>query len=279
MEVPEVPHRRPPHRPRRARRARRGRAHERDRRRPQALEPQPRGGAGRHPRAPLPTAGERQSSASPSPTGSTTCSPACARRSRSRSSATTSTRCARSRRTWRAARRHQGHRRPADREAGAHPAIAGAHRLRPRRQFSGCAGRRRRGSGGALQRPRRVADRRREAGASTWCCELADADRTTGALTDMLVETPAGRVPLGAVRHRAETDGPNQILREDSRRRIAVLANTDGSDMARIVGDDPRGARAEGAAAGLLHPARRPVPGSGERHAPDRRCSRCSRSP
>jgi heavy-metal exporter, HME family len=65
--------------------------------------------------------------------------------------------------------------------------------------------------------------------------KLADTDRTTTALLDMLVETPAGRVPLGAFATVQETDGPNQILREDGRRRIAVLANTDGSDMARIV--------------------------------------------
>ena len=66
---------------------------------------------------------------------------------------------------------------------------------------------------------------------------LADADRTTGALFDMLVETPAGRVPLGAFASVQETDGPNQIMREDGRRRIALLANTDGSDMARLVDD------------------------------------------
>ncbi len=65
--------------------------------------------------------------------------------------------------------------------------------------------------------------------------KLADTDRTTGALLDMLVESPAGRVPLGAFATVQETDGPNQILREDGRRRIAVLANTDGSDMAGIV--------------------------------------------
>ena len=64
---------------------------------------------------------------------------------------------------------------------------------------------------------------------------LSDADRTTRALGEMLIESPAGRIPLGAVAEVIETDGPNQILRENSRRRIAVLANTDGSDMARIV--------------------------------------------
>ncbi len=64
---------------------------------------------------------------------------------------------------------------------------------------------------------------------------LSDADRTTRALGDMLIESPAGRIPLRNVAEVIETDGPNQILRENSRRRIAVLANTDGSDMARIV--------------------------------------------
>ena len=66
---------------------------------------------------------------------------------------------------------------------------------------------------------------------------LADSDRTTEALGDILIETPAGRIPLKSVADVIETDGPNQILRENSRRRIAVLANTDGSDMAKIVGD------------------------------------------
>ncbi len=64
---------------------------------------------------------------------------------------------------------------------------------------------------------------------------LSDADRNSRALGDMLIESPAGRVPLKAVADVIETDGPNQIQRENGRRRIAVLANTDGSDMARIV--------------------------------------------
>ncbi len=64
---------------------------------------------------------------------------------------------------------------------------------------------------------------------------LSDADRTTRALGEMLIESPAGRIPLRSVADVIETDGPNQILRENSRRRIAVLANTDGSDMARII--------------------------------------------
>lgn len=72
---------------------------------------------------------------------------------------------------------------------------------------------------------------------------LADEDRTTEALGRMLIESPAGRIPLASVAEVIETDGPNQILRENGRRRIAVLANTDNSDMTRIV-SDVRGALA-----------------------------------
>jgi HME family heavy-metal exporter len=66
---------------------------------------------------------------------------------------------------------------------------------------------------------------------------LSDADRSTRALGEMLIESPAGRIPLKAVAQVEETDGPNQLQRENGRRRIAVFANTDGSDMARIVQD------------------------------------------
>jgi HME family heavy-metal exporter len=64
---------------------------------------------------------------------------------------------------------------------------------------------------------------------------LADDDRTTRALGEMLIESPAGRIPLKSIAEIVEADGPNQILREDGRRRIAVFANTDGTDMSRIV--------------------------------------------
>ncbi len=65
---------------------------------------------------------------------------------------------------------------------------------------------------------------------------LADADRTTARLQDALVETPGGRIPLRMLATVEEADGPNQILREGSRRRIVVLANTaGGADMAEVV--------------------------------------------
>jgi heavy-metal exporter, HME family len=64
---------------------------------------------------------------------------------------------------------------------------------------------------------------------------VADADRTTAGLSRLLVETPAGRVPLSSFAEIIDTDGPNQIQRDNTRRRIVVFANTDGTDMAKVI--------------------------------------------
>jgi HME family heavy-metal exporter len=67
---------------------------------------------------------------------------------------------------------------------------------------------------------------------------LPDSLRTTQRLGDLLIETPTGWVPARQIAEFRETDGPNQILRENGRRRIAVQANSDGrTDMAQIVAD------------------------------------------
>ena len=66
---------------------------------------------------------------------------------------------------------------------------------------------------------------------------LADDDRTSEGLGALLIETPAGRIPLSYVAQVEDTDGPNQVLRENGRRRIVVIANSDGSSMTRIVAD------------------------------------------
>jgi HME family heavy-metal exporter len=67
---------------------------------------------------------------------------------------------------------------------------------------------------------------------------LDDARRTTQGLGDLLLETPYGWVPVRQVAEVREGDGPNQILREDGRRRSVVLANADGStNMTRLVSD------------------------------------------
>ena len=42
-------------------------------------------------------------------------------------------------------------------------------------------------------------------------------------------------MPLRTIADIVETDGPNQVLRENGRRRLVVLANSDGTDMAELV--------------------------------------------
>ena len=66
---------------------------------------------------------------------------------------------------------------------------------------------------------------------------LSDADRTPQDLARVMLTAPAGQIPLSAVATVEEGDGPNQIGRENGRRRIVVYANTDGADMARVIGD------------------------------------------
>ena len=66
---------------------------------------------------------------------------------------------------------------------------------------------------------------------------VKDTDRTTEGLRKLFVEVSGGRVPLATFAAISETDGPNQILRENGRRRIVVLANSDGSDLARTIAD------------------------------------------
>jgi HME family heavy-metal exporter len=60
--------------------------------------------------------------------------------------------------------------------------------------------------------------------------------RTTRRLGDLLIETPSGWVPARQIAEIKETDGPSQILRENSRRRIVVLANTaPGANLTEMV--------------------------------------------
>jgi CzcA family heavy metal efflux pump len=67
---------------------------------------------------------------------------------------------------------------------------------------------------------------------------LDDARRTTQGLGDLLLETPYGWVPVRHIAEIREGDGPNQILRENGKRRAVVLANADGSaNMTRLVAD------------------------------------------
>ena len=64
---------------------------------------------------------------------------------------------------------------------------------------------------------------------------LPDGRRSPQDLAATLIDTPAGRLPVSAIATVEETDGPNQIGRENGRRRIVVYANTDGSDMGKVI--------------------------------------------
>ena len=66
---------------------------------------------------------------------------------------------------------------------------------------------------------------------------LPDDKRSPQDLARTLIDTPAGQIPVSSIATVEETDGPNQIGRENGRRRIVVYANTDGSDMGRVIAD------------------------------------------
>ncbi|WP_349607077.1 efflux RND transporter permease subunit [Cupriavidus sp. DF5525] len=76
---------------------------------------------------------------------------------------------------------------------------------------------------------------------------LPDTGRTPQDLSRVMLDSPRGAVPLSAIANVEDGDGPNQIGRENGRRRIVVYANTDGSDMSKIIGD----VRSAAARAGL----------------------------
>ncbi len=54
----------------------------------------------------------------------------------------------------------------------------------------------------------------------------------------MTVDTPQGtQIPASAVARIENLPGPNQILRENTQRRIVVSANTEGRDLGSVVAD------------------------------------------
>ena len=66
---------------------------------------------------------------------------------------------------------------------------------------------------------------------------LNDGDRAPEKLGMLRIDTPSGSVALSSFATISVTPGPSLILREDAVRRIAVMANTDGSDTAKIVAE------------------------------------------
>ena len=66
---------------------------------------------------------------------------------------------------------------------------------------------------------------------------LGDADRDARTLATTLIDTPSGPIPLGHLATVEETSGPNDIKREDGRRRLLVTANGDGTNSNRIASE------------------------------------------
>ncbi|MBK7236785.1 MAG: efflux RND transporter permease subunit [Sterolibacteriaceae bacterium] len=66
---------------------------------------------------------------------------------------------------------------------------------------------------------------------------LPEAARDAPALENLLMETPTGFIPLSKIATVEESDGPNQVSRENSRRRIVLSANTGGRDLSQVIAD------------------------------------------
>ncbi len=66
---------------------------------------------------------------------------------------------------------------------------------------------------------------------------LAEPARTVEGLKSILIETASGRVPLSALADIEESDGPNQISRDDGRRRIVLSANAQNRALSDVVAD------------------------------------------
>jgi len=58
---------------------------------------------------------------------------------------------------------------------------------------------------------------------------LPEAQRQATQLAAVLIETPNGRVPLSQLARIEDGDGPNQISRENARRRITLTRYSDYS--------------------------------------------------
>lgn len=65
--------------------------------------------------------------------------------------------------------------------------------------------------------------------------KLPEGGRSLQELPNLLIETPGGHVPLSQLASIEDSDGPNQVSRENGRRRIVISANTDGSDMSKVI--------------------------------------------
>ena len=66
---------------------------------------------------------------------------------------------------------------------------------------------------------------------------LPETARSIEGLGQMLIETPSGRIPLSKIATIEDGDGPNQISRDDGKRRIVLSANAQGRALSEVVAD------------------------------------------
>ncbi|MCD2514609.1 efflux RND transporter permease subunit [Comamonas endophytica] len=66
---------------------------------------------------------------------------------------------------------------------------------------------------------------------------LPESARSVDGLGKILIETPTGRVPLSRLASIEDGDGPNQVSRDDGKRRIVLSANAQGRPLSDIVED------------------------------------------
>ncbi|MBN9459942.1 MAG: efflux RND transporter permease subunit [Burkholderiales bacterium] len=66
---------------------------------------------------------------------------------------------------------------------------------------------------------------------------LPENARSPEGLGRLLIETPTGRVPLSRVAGIEDSDGPNQVSRDDGKRRIVLSANVQGRALSDVVAD------------------------------------------
>ena len=66
---------------------------------------------------------------------------------------------------------------------------------------------------------------------------LPESARSVEGLAQILIDTPTGRVPLSKVATIEDGDGPNQISRDDGKRRIVLSGNAQGRPLSVVVAD------------------------------------------
>lgn len=63
---------------------------------------------------------------------------------------------------------------------------------------------------------------------------VADSDRDTNGLANLLIETPSGHIPLRFIADITEGEGPSEISRDNNRRRIVLYGNAEPDDLGSV---------------------------------------------